>query len=226
MTRHIARRMCEHPGIAAELPHPNASRRPGSLEELDGALREIVLDGERGWGIFLIVHQAEENGVIGRLPAVAADRIDDAFVVACRVAATSMLLDDPDHAPYHWTHALTLPMGLWGAHRHHADPIEALDVALTHVAAFRSGFGAHPIGRYAPTDPGLTVPEALDRGPGVAGAAAFHDPRPDDALIATSELGRGGSTSAMMRAASCSGLPFSSKGVRSQRSSKSTTPRA
>lgn len=107
-----------------------------------------------------------------RLPGVDQSAVDDAFVVGFRVAASSMLPDDPDHAAYHWSHQLTLPMGPWGAHRRNADPIEALDVALTHVAAFRLGFGLGPIGHYKPDDPGVDLADALDCGHQVPAAAA------------------------------------------------------
>ena len=151
----------------------------------DAALRAIERIGDPGWGIFLTVHQAERHEVLARLPRVGDAWIDEAFAVACRVAASTMLLDDPDHGPYEWSHQLTLPVGLWHAHRRHADPIEALDVALTHVVAFRAGFSRGPIGPYAPVDPGINVIDALDEEPDVAAAAVFHSPDPEEALITT-----------------------------------------
>lgn len=183
MVRGIARRLCEYAGLQADLPAPNHSRVPGSLTDLDAALRNVEILGSPGWGIFSNFHQAEESGLIATLPAVAAELVDDGFRVACRVSAASMLLDDQAHAPYGWSHALSLPTGLWLAHRHHADPMTALDIALTHVAGIRSAHGAAPIGDYAPDDPGISLEEALSASPEVAGAAVFNSPVADDEIV-------------------------------------------
>jgi hypothetical protein len=65
-----------------------------------------------------------------------------------RTAARSMLHDTPDHAPYGWTHCLTMPQALLAvtARSDHADLGFAL--AATEVGAFRAGLGETEI----PTD--------------------------------------------------------------------------
>jgi hypothetical protein len=58
--------------------------------------------------------------------------------VLLRVAAQSMLEDDSQHAPYGWSHCLTLPLGVLDNLDSLSDPAGALVVAATHVVAFRA----------------------------------------------------------------------------------------
>ncbi len=60
-----------------------------------------------------------------------------------RTAARSMLFDTTDHAPYGWTHCLTMPQAVLGLSSLSNDPDRAHAVAATHVAAFRAGLGEH-----------------------------------------------------------------------------------
>jgi hypothetical protein len=172
--RHLVRNLC---GALpdAEIPQPHHARRRGSLDELDAAVCEVDLLGSPGFGIFRLVNQAESSGLMADVPAVADTAIDDAFRVVMRAAARAMVLDDPEAAPYGWSHALTIPLGLWQANRHHGDAREALDMALTHAVAFRAGHGRIELPReYDPVDPGIDLDDALTAEPSVAAAAAFH----------------------------------------------------
>ncbi len=58
--------------------------------------------------------------------------------VLLRVAAQSMVEDDPAHAPYGWSHCLTLPLGILDNLDVVKDGRGALVVAATHVVAFRA----------------------------------------------------------------------------------------
>ncbi|MDW3218152.1 MAG: hypothetical protein R8F63_06020 [Acidimicrobiales bacterium] len=182
--RGIVRRLTRSPDVRFDLPHPNASRQPGSAEDLDAALRSVPRLGSPGWGIYALVQQAESSGLMADMPAIgpAGVDVDDAFRVLFRVAATSMVLGDEEAAPYEWTHCLSLPIGVWLSARAHADPHEALDVAVTHVVGFRAAFGDGALGRYEPAAPESPLGEALDEGPAVAAAAAFHAPDHADAM--------------------------------------------
>ncbi|MEM7141748.1 MAG: hypothetical protein AAF548_12030, partial [Actinomycetota bacterium] len=172
--RGIVRRLTAGAGLRFELPHPNDQRVRGSIADLDTALRRIPALGSPGWGIFLLVHQAETSGAMAAIPAVDPSDIVDAFRTMFRVAASSMVLDDPSAAPYEWTHCLSLPMGLWQSRGWIDDPLDAVDIALTHVVGFRAAYGDGELGVYAPADPERELAEALDDGPAAAAAAAFH----------------------------------------------------
>jgi hypothetical protein len=58
-----------------------------------------------------------------------------------RIAARSMLQDDPDAAPYGWTHCLTMPQAVLESVRLGADPDLAVAVAATYVLGFRATQG-------------------------------------------------------------------------------------
>ncbi len=96
-----------------------------------------------------------------------------------------MLLEPGDHAPYGWSHCLTMPqavLGLAGT----VDPSTALAVASTYVVGFRSALAVNPLEPVFPTDdPGLALAEALDAGPAVAAAAVWHLPEPATADVVT-----------------------------------------
>jgi hypothetical protein len=67
--------------------------------------------------------------------------VDDARRILLRVAAQSMLQDNPDAAPYGWTHCLTLPQAVLVAAEHGADADVAVAVAATYVLGFRATQG-------------------------------------------------------------------------------------
>lgn len=64
-----------------------------------------------------------------------------------RVAAQSMLEDDPESAPYIWTHCLTLPLAVLENADVMADAGMAHVVAATHVLAFRATSGRVTLSR-------------------------------------------------------------------------------
>ncbi len=131
--------------------------------------------------IYPIMNQAEESGLAARLlsgvvasaPDVVAARRDLA-----RVAAWSMLEEPPDHAPYGWSHCLTMPQAVLGLAGRGASPRTAVAVAATHVVGFRAALGSRGLdGRYEPAHPGTDdLAEAIDAGPDQAAAAAWHAP--------------------------------------------------
>lgn len=65
----------------------------------------------------------------------------DAARSVLRVAALSMVHDTADHAPYGWTHCLTLPQAVITLAPYLGPDDGGLAIAATHVLAFRSAFG-------------------------------------------------------------------------------------
>jgi hypothetical protein len=61
-----------------------------------------------------------------------------------RAAAWSMLLEPPDHAPYGWSHCLTMPQAVLGVAGASADPATQLAVAATFVVGFRAALARRP----------------------------------------------------------------------------------
>ena len=112
---------------------------------LAAALLEVPVLGVPGSDfIFPLMHQAEESGVARRLlsaavagePDVAAARVELA-----RVAAWSMLQEPPDHAPYGWSHCLTMPQAVTGVAGDGPEARTAVAVAATYVVGFRAALG-------------------------------------------------------------------------------------
>ncbi|MEW6267746.1 MAG: hypothetical protein AB1689_00445 [Thermodesulfobacteriota bacterium] len=95
-----------------------------------------------------------------------------------RVAAWSMLQDDPDHAPYGWSHCLTMPQGVLGVAEASGDPAAAVAVAATHVLGFRATLGKVRLDpRWQPAPSRERDPLAsLAGSPGEAAAGVWHAP--------------------------------------------------
>jgi len=125
--------------------------------------------------IFPLVHQVDagvaRDRLAGRIPA----DLTAAAAVILRAAAHSMLQDDPEFAPYGWTHCLTLPHAILELAPSLPDARRATAVAATYVLAFRAGEGGHDIDLGWVPEPTITDPrEALDAEPAIAAGAWYH----------------------------------------------------
>jgi hypothetical protein len=126
--------------------------------------------------IFPIVHQVDGSGVASRLlrTSVPAD-LTAAATATLRVAALSMLEDDPAFAPYGWTHCLTLPHAIFEIMPWLVERQRAVAVAATYVVGFRAAEGAHPVDLdWEPEPTATSLLGALDDEPGVAASAWYH----------------------------------------------------
>jgi hypothetical protein len=169
--------------------HLDRDDEPGPGRDLVEALRAPRSPGDAGSDfIFPTMALVERSG----LAREALDGPTRGIGVAqagrdlLRVAAASMIQDDPAAAPYGWSHCLTMPQAVLGlARTGAAEPTAAIAVAATFVLGFRSTQGTTAIDLH-------TVPErvgdplaALDGSPAEAAAGAWHaatDERP--ALVA------------------------------------------
>lgn len=79
--------------------------------------------------------------------------------VLSRVAAQSMLQDTIEHAPYGWTHCLTLPQAVLRMAQHTPEAQASVAVAATFVLGFRSTLGAVRLDPDRPLPPAV-APEA------------------------------------------------------------------
>jgi hypothetical protein len=122
--------------------------------------------------IFPLMSQVERSGVAEQVLApVLADRFDvrGAGRTLGRIAAWSMLRDDPTQAPYGWTHCLTMPQAVMGLAGAGVPARTALAVAATYVVGFRAASGLVPL------DPALGHEGLPVRSPGeLATFAALH----------------------------------------------------
>jgi hypothetical protein len=106
-----------------------------------------------------------------------------------RIAAWSMLQDDPRHAPYGWTHCLTLPQGVLALASVAEDQRAAVRVAATQVLGFRATLGRTTLD---PAGPPLRKrrQDLAGAEPSEAAAIAFHAPAPVHAEIVAFLAGR------------------------------------
>jgi hypothetical protein len=102
--------------------------------------------------------------------------VDEARRDHQRVAAMSMIQDEPSNAPYGWSHCLPMPQGALAIAHHSSDLRVAVGVAATYVLGFRATQSSNPIdpawvpARYE-HDP---VGPAVELDPHVAAATALH----------------------------------------------------
>jgi hypothetical protein len=85
----------------------------------------------------------ERDGYAARVLAAATQglTVPEAGRILLRVAALSMLLDDPAHAPYGWTHCFTLPQAVLSLEDVAADVTRVVRIAATYSLGFRATLG-------------------------------------------------------------------------------------
>jgi hypothetical protein len=90
--------------------------------------------------IYPTMHVVDADGMAAELLRVPTQSmpIDDARRQLLRVAAMSMLQDDPTNAPYGWSHCLTMPQATLAVAPRTTDPRRAIAIAATYVLGFRA----------------------------------------------------------------------------------------
>lgn len=135
--------------------------------------------------IYPLMSYVDEHGiaarVLGSVTGAADLSASDAAVQ--RAAAWSMLTEPGEHAPYGWTHCLTLPQAVLGVAGVLPDPSVAVAIAATYVVGFRSALAVRPLEPAVPADPRMPLVEALAAGPPTAAGAAWHAPPPTRGLV-------------------------------------------
>jgi hypothetical protein len=132
----------------------------------------------------------EADGLSERLLAGPTENVSlaDAERALLRVAAWSMLRDDPGHAPYGWSHCLTMPQGVLTVAAVARDRRAAIRVAATHVLGFRATLGNAELDfRPLPAPVGGSLPGASPEG---AASIAFHTPAEETGRLRAALAGR------------------------------------
>ncbi len=147
---------------------------PASLADALAALPHLGRPGSSF--IRPLMAQVQDSGVATRLLAPALRPGFDAAEAGrtlLRAAAWSMLHDDPHHAPYGWSHCLTMPQAVLSLAGDGVPARTAVAVAATFVAGFRAAHGLQALGSLAnaPGDAG----RAPDPGELASFAALHHD---------------------------------------------------
>lgn len=194
MARGLVRELARHPDWrltwmdeldgAARLPASDADR------ELFERLLDAPAAGDPGSHfIYPTMSLVEREGVATELlgPVVRAASVAGARRALLRAAALAMLQDDPEHGPYGWSHALTMPQATLAVAGSVPDPRRAVAVAATWVLGFRATLGTRRLDQHeVPARPEGAVDPAtfLDAGPAAAAGAMWHaDADAEPALV-------------------------------------------
>jgi hypothetical protein len=116
-------------------------------------------------------------------PALPHTTMADARVQLLRLAAHSMLQDDPEHAPYGWTHCLTMPQATLDVAHRLPDVMRSIAIAATYVCGFRGTLSAtaiDPTWEPEPVDPGLALANAT---PSQAAGRLWHATASENARL-------------------------------------------
>ncbi len=163
-------------------PHGPRAGGPAAGGDLAARLGAVFDAGDPGstW-IHPTMAHVERTGLAATVlgDAIAGLSVEQARRDLLRVAATAMLQDDRAHAPYGWSHALTMPQAVLGIAPACADRSRAVAVAATYVLGFRATLGSTVLDeRYAPAeDEALAADDDHDvlvAGPGRAAATVWH----------------------------------------------------
>ncbi|MGI9612745.1 MAG: hypothetical protein ACR2QO_07560 [Acidimicrobiales bacterium] len=143
---------------------------PTNVHALTESLRNAPTLGVPGSTfIHPLYMQVDESGAAAaELGSVVGNYSREAALGVLRTAATTMLVDAPEHAPYGWSHCLTIPQAVLGLAPSSDAPERVLAVAATGVLAFRAALGAGPlaevdVGELPPVDPIRLATDAATR---------------------------------------------------------------
>lgn len=141
--RLVTAELTRHPDWRLKWPLRRDATGTGS-GDLDRRLAAPRSPGDPGSdGIYPTMHLVDESGLAAEVldEPLRGLSVADARRTLLRVAARSMLQDDPAAAPYGWTHCLTMPQAVLDAVEQGADADLAVAVAATYVLGFRSTEG-------------------------------------------------------------------------------------
>lgn len=142
-SRLVATEVARNPDwrLSWPLARPADGTSSGDLAERLAAPRS---PGDPGsdW-IYPTMHLTEQSGLAAEVldAPLRGLSVEDARRVLLRVAAQSMLQDNPQAAPYGWTHCLTMPQAVLVAADRGVDADIAVAVAATYVLGFRATQG-------------------------------------------------------------------------------------
>jgi hypothetical protein len=181
LLRGLARELARAPQWRVHWIDEPSSGEPASGDDLFAALagtpRRPPEPGATPF-IYPLMSRVDEGGIAATQVAAmtTAGPVRERARAIQRAAAWSMLLEPGDHAPYGWSHCLTMPQAVLGV----AGPVGsriALAIASTYVVGFRSSLARVPlVPELTADDPRLALADALEGPPEIAAAAAWHLP--------------------------------------------------
>jgi hypothetical protein len=182
LVRGPARELARHPDWRLHWFDHSEDVPPTTDRSLVDALLSVPVLGSPGSDfIYPVMNQAEASGIAADLlsgPIAGPIDVTAARQSITRVAAWSMLQESSNHAPYGWTHCLTMAQAVMGLAGDGVAPRTALAAAGTYVTGFRAALGERSLDpEWRPEAPETTdLVEALAAGPQAAAATTWHAP--------------------------------------------------
>lgn len=192
MLRPLVRELARFPHLQLEWIRDRPSTG-GSPAALDAALRTLPALGVPG-STFIspLMHQVDRDVAPTRLgPALAGVTPAAARTVLLRAAARAMVLGPAQHAPYGWSHALTMTQAAVAIAPRLADPSLGVAVAATYLTGFLAALATESIpGTVELDSPGGTFADALELGMRPSAGRAWHAGRAEFDEIRTEIVSR------------------------------------
>lgn len=176
----VVRELAKAPNREMTLGALSAGRGPTDTQVVSKALARLPNIGPADVsGIAPMVERAAAKDVVSTILDMAGGAIvchpRHASRALLRCAALMMLQGPIRHAPYGWTHCLTLAQAASAQGRYLADPARATAVAAAYVAAHWSCLATQPFDpSWQPERLQLSPKEALDSEPRAAVSAVWH----------------------------------------------------
>ncbi len=149
----------------------------GSAAALAAALASVPQLGVPGSTfIFPLMHQVDQHVARELLrPALGGVSVDAARPVILRAAARAMVMGPTEHAPYGWSHCLTMSQAALEIAPGLRDPSLGVAVAASHVVGFLAALTDAPIPATVELDsPAGSFADAVADGMTAAAGRAFH----------------------------------------------------
>lgn len=176
LLRPLARELARFPQLRLTWidDRPRAGGSPAALAAVLGAVPQLGVPGSTF--IFPLMHQVDEAvapELIG--PAIAGVSPAEARPVLLRAAARAMVFGAPEHAPYGWSHALTMTQAAVEIAPQLDDPSLGVAVASTYLTGFLAALASEPLPASLTLEsPGGSFADSLVAGMRPAAARAFH----------------------------------------------------
>lgn len=176
LLRPLAREVGRYPELQLEW----VRERPavgGSVAALADALASVPQLGVPGSNfIFPVMHQVDQQVAPELLRSTLAGvGVAEVRPIILRAAARTMVMGAAEHAPYGWSHCLTMSQAALEIAPNLSDPSLGVAVAATHVVGFLAALASEPIPATVQLEnPGGSFADAIAGGMSTAAARAFH----------------------------------------------------
>ena len=176
LLRPLARELGRFPQLQLKWVQ-NRPATGGSAAALADALASVPQLGVPGSTyIYPLMHQVDQQVAPELLgPVLGGVSVDDARPIILRAAARAMVMGPAEHAPYGWSHCLTMSQAALEIAPGLKDPSLGIAVAASNVVGFLAALADAPIPTTVELDsPGGTFTAAVGNGMTSAAARGFH----------------------------------------------------